>query len=126
MRPLTEDQETWVTALESGEYKQGTNGWLCDDGRFSCFGVACQVLLGDADSEIQGGIRVWGGRVVAAADAVVERLGLNDAGGALECAVLHGFSDLAAANDAGVTFKEIAAFIRAHPEAVFSGKGGEQ
>ena len=43
MTKLTEAQERWVTALESGDYKQ-TRGRLRDDNGFCCIGVACDVL----------------------------------------------------------------------------------
>jgi len=33
---------TWIKALESGRYKQGT-GYLRKDDRYCCLGVACEV-----------------------------------------------------------------------------------
>ena len=42
MSKLTEAQERWMTALESGEYKQ-TRSRLRDANGFCCLGVACDV-----------------------------------------------------------------------------------
>ena len=42
MTKLTEAQEEWLVALESGEYKQG-RGRLRDDNGFCCLGVACDL-----------------------------------------------------------------------------------
>jgi len=48
---LTSDQQenmrTWIAALRSGQYRQGTGTlrWPDEDGdRFCCLGVACEVL----------------------------------------------------------------------------------
>ena len=42
MTKLTKAQERWLTALESGEYKQ-TRDLLRDDNGFCCLGVACDL-----------------------------------------------------------------------------------
>ena len=42
MTKLTEAQERWLTALESGEYKQARDR-LRDDNGFCCLGVACDL-----------------------------------------------------------------------------------
>lgn len=41
-------KELWVTALRSGEYKQGT-GQLNYSGHFCCLGVLCEVLLNNEE-----------------------------------------------------------------------------
>lgn len=36
----------WVKALRSGKYKQ-TTGALCEDGKYCCLGVLCEVAIKD-------------------------------------------------------------------------------
>jgi len=42
MTQLTDNQEAWLTALESGDYEQ-TTGNLNDQDGFCCLGVACDI-----------------------------------------------------------------------------------
>ena len=49
---LNADQEKWLTALESGEYKQCTRA-LFDGVGFCSLGVAC-VALGMREDELEG------------------------------------------------------------------------
>ena len=35
--------EKWVAALRSGEFKQGTDRLLTDDGSYCCWGVLCEI-----------------------------------------------------------------------------------
>lgn len=41
---LTEIQEKWLTALESGNYKQGIDYLRSLDDTYCCLGVACEVM----------------------------------------------------------------------------------
>lgn len=36
-------KEKWITALTSGEFKQG-NGKLLNDGKYCCLGVLCEIF----------------------------------------------------------------------------------
>ena len=51
--------EKWLTALRSGEYKQGTGQLMSYDNTYCCLGVAC-AMFGLGKKEI-GSSRVIGG-----------------------------------------------------------------
>jgi hypothetical protein len=52
-KELPTNIETWVTALESGEYSQCTHS-LYDGEGYCCLGVYAKVVLGCADEDILG------------------------------------------------------------------------
>ncbi len=119
---LTEDQENWLVALESGQYKQGARA-LFDGRGYCCLGVACKVQ-GVPDDVIA--LKDVLSSDVTELLAVREKLKLYDAVGLFR----HGFAlpatstsppleSLANMNDFGRSFAEIAAFIRANPREVF-------
>jgi len=121
---LTELQEKWLQALESGGYKQAI-GDLCHDGNYCCLGVATEVFNPEHQALKDNGWDKWEveGTVQTAPPDVVEALGLYSDTGRFD-----GFVGLDGANyDALVdlndgakwTFKQIAAFIRENPEKVF-------
>jgi hypothetical protein len=113
---LTPNQEAWLQALESDEFKQ-TRGYLQVEDRFCCLGVGCVVAekagirVQRTAGELDGGnlglypkVRVW--------------LGLRTADGHRK----DSKTDLTALtwlNDDGKTFKEIAQIIKANPEEYF-------
>jgi len=108
---LNEDQEKWLTALESGEYKKIT-GLLFDRGGFCCLGVGC-VALGMESVEISG-CEDLGYSIKTR--AIENRLKLRsyegEGSGDVSC--------LAQLNDEnGLTFKQIAAVIRDDPSVYF-------
>ncbi len=117
--PLTEMQEKWVSALESGEYKQ-TAKMLhnVESGGYCCLGVACHVVLGSHDRATNGE-GYWQMHNTYPPSSVVCSLGLRSSSGLLSGAEISGHPCLAYANDEGVSHERIAAFIRANPEAVF-------
>ena len=39
-----EARQLWIDALRSGDYEQ-TRETLCEDGRYCCLGVACEVAI---------------------------------------------------------------------------------
>jgi hypothetical protein len=51
-KELPTNIETWVTALESGEYSQ-CEGALYDGEGYCCLGVYAKVVLGCADEDIK-------------------------------------------------------------------------
>lgn len=137
---LTDEQEAWLQALESGEYKQHTTTpALCavdDDGNrtYCCLGVADQLFGTELEEQDMPG-RIWfasdpdlrgrergTGRAICSLPTV-RRLHLRSAWGDIENGwALRGkrIHELTVANDEGRTFAEIAEFIRANPEWVFT------
>lgn len=123
-------QEEWLRCLESGEFKQ-TKGLLCGNPdskgvcRNCCLGVACVVAevndVGiDATWSTLTGVWSWDTNSGFLPPKVIQAMGFNNRRGGLTIE-FDGYLSLAAANDGGVTFAEIAAFVRKHPEAVFTG-----
>jgi hypothetical protein len=132
---LTEIQEKWLKALESGEYKQCTEA-LFDGTGYCCLGVADVVCLGRTFTrstdhscffDNNGNTRVL--------DSVgAEMLGIETTSGWITEVLQEEFyeairaagylgqykSSLAAYNDDGATFAQIAAAIRKVPGAVFT------
>lgn len=136
---LTEEQEQWLQALESGEYKQGRT-YLNKNGCMCCLGVACEILIPDT---VTGDlVKSYGTgkdkESTMAPKMVIDILGLNDEFGALnldrvtvhkytpkDAEKIQSYGSLASMNDGvELSFKEIAEFIRWAPEVVFT-KGAE-
>ena len=121
---LGPNQEKWLAALESGQFKKGI-GWLCRDEKYCCLGVACVVagLRGEYDVECVE----FGGCQKDAPYDVVRFLALRGPSGNIEKEVgdlsmvgEHYVKYLTDANDRGASFADIATFCREHPEAVFT------
>lgn len=109
---MTEAQEKWLTALESGEWRQCRNTLANDKGEHCCLGVAC-VVNGIEIPEDHGEAYTW----------LNTEFGLRSMMG--EFAEVH-FIDserirtLTDLNDwYEYTFPQIAAFIRANPTLIF-------
>jgi hypothetical protein len=117
---LTDIQEKWLTALESGEYQQTKHALhRPEKNEYCCLGVACKLVLGDPnDTTSMGTNSIWLGNVGKAPCPVVDALGLYGSCGEIENDSQYDYS-LAEMNDDGKSFKEIAAYIRANPENVF-------
>jgi hypothetical protein len=121
---LGHNQEKWLQALESGDYKQGMGNLHVVLGYgelFCCLGVACVVsgIKGDPLGEGRTGAYSYDGCISYAPSSVVKALGLHDEYGAIMPASAVAGSYLAGMNDEGKSFAEIAAFIRANPSRVF-------
>lgn len=106
---LGPNQERWLAALESGEYRQ-CKGRLHSKRGYCCLGIADLVLsLGEKHRKLlrhtfrDVGLYDEDGRFVSGEGVVGSFFAVS----------------LADANDSGGTFAEIAAFIRANPELVF-------
>ncbi len=121
-------QTKWLEALESGNYKQG-RGCLNGPNGFCCLGVLCEVmgLEHEPIAGVDGPMAHYkyegshsGGYVPLAA---VPATGLNGSAGSFKQAVLHGglaWDCLTSLNDTvGLSFPEIAAYIRHDPHNVF-------
>ena len=112
--------KAWADALRSGKYKQGTMGLRSGDA-YCCLGVACELFRqtygkgrwketanGDFYFSI-GRERAGGFLPIRVRDA----LGLDDIGGRYDD------GSLAALNDRGATFAEIADIIESEPPGLF-------
>lgn len=123
----------WVEALRSGKYQQGTEYLLAvdEDGvqRFCCLGVLCDIIPSvswfnpnDA-SQVKAVFR----DSYSAEDlpfTLTTYVGLRSDAGVIDsgCEGLRhyrGEPTLAALNDNGVTFAQIADLIETYPEAIF-------
>ena len=113
-----EARELVAQALESGEYKQG-HGWLCAYGRYCCLGVATEVFMkhnpGIIETETPN-VRMY--KCGSAHEdrrllEIVRRwLGFGDKSG------FFNKDSLAALNDIGTSFTEIAKLFRNPPEGL--------
>ena len=135
---LTPEQEEWLQALESGKYTQGklklrakptpeTAEWS-----YCCLGIACELfkdrLTITSSEEISGFQLVTkyaDSTVAALPNNLVAFLHLNSPLGnfrgpnytdkSINCGSLSSLND-----SSGKNFQEIAAFIRANPQLVFT------
>lgn len=120
MRKLTENQKTWLAALRSGEYKQGTNYLHLVDGRMCCLGVAAHIFKPDNFPVTRGqGMHsdcyFYGDDHSTAPDYVMRALGLRHCAGKADDESC--LSSLAAMNDGGASFAEIADMFEKNFEA---------
>jgi hypothetical protein len=137
MHQLTELQEKWLKALESGEYRQ-TTGVLHDGIGYCCLGLLCKMAgatfeLSEPDEEERenGEDRdvVWrcGGIYHLPPEKVWKDAGLHSQTGQIIGGDrVHGERFLTSANDGGATFVEIATVIRANPQNFFLLNGEKQ
>ena len=102
---LTENQERWLQALESGEYKQ-THGAMNIGGDMCPLGVACDVSnLSHWDQES------YMGNTGVAPNCVVDWIGFTN----------RGMGRIIKKNDdQHMSFKEIAKNIRSEPDLYFN------
>lgn len=123
MQELGPNQELWLQALESGEYKQGFDA-LCrvyPDGtvEYCCLGVANELFSAEViESEMEfsgSSIKGWGDEYDLATNDTVEILKLYDNSGRGRSV----FKTLVQRNDNGESFIEIAASIRKDPSMYF-------
>ena len=123
------NQEKWLKALESGEFKQGMeNLQSINDQACCCLGVACRIFeLPVKEFNVQGSTSVYSfGKQLErqyAPPEIIELLGLYD-----KCGDVRGFHEieefsgrrtLVGANDDAIPFTDIAAAIRKHPHQFF-------
>jgi hypothetical protein len=92
----------WIEALRSGKYKQG-NGWLEKDNHYCCLGVLCAIQNSDWKNSFDDNESLYTERLPNSLNA---GLATEDR------------RDLAAKNDSGETFIEIADYIEKHLVAV--------
>lgn len=104
-----EIKEKWITALKSGEYKQG-KGTLNANEEFCCLGVLADLYLKEKNREWE--IQSDGKHLIDGNSAYLSQecklwAGLND-GNPTPLGYKLGVANL---NDEGATFEEIAAII---------------
>lgn len=121
---LTESQEKWLTALESGQYMQGNSVLHNTAGNsFCCLGVACDLFIPETKKKLAREYAYGKEQNVALApQEIVDELNLWDEQGPfVKHDVFNGeqVHSLVCMNDKGISFKEIAAYIRKNPENVF-------
>ena len=93
----SEKKQQWLDALRSGKYPQVTGALHTDDG-FCCLGVYCDAVLGIPNSELDG----LGGLVY---EADASRRLFAD----IRWDARYRLSEM---NDRGVSFKDIADYIK--------------
>jgi hypothetical protein len=103
----------WADALESGQYRQGRRA-LNRGGRLCCLGVLCEVLglPGTADDEADPGCLYYSENAMDLPVEARSLSGVKTPDGRLPGSL----APLAVLNDAGHTFPQIAAIIRANWE----------
>ena len=111
---LSELQEKWLQALESGEYKQGFRKLRNSNGEFCCLGVACEVagLKSEGDSYYYGSD--FNDTILPG--NFYKELGLKSEGGQLGESSEYLFT---LNDERRMSFAEIAAFVRNNTELVF-------
>jgi len=123
---FNQSQLKWLEALESGNYKRCI-GKLCNisnsEESFCCLGVASELLCSQENKVDKEDCRHYENEDVYAPLTVASKLKLNNSIGTIATNKIKGYrkkeTSLTQFNDSGMTFKEIAKFIRKHPYAVF-------
>ena len=126
---LNEDQETWLKYLETTNELQGASRLHTIKNNidyFCCLGIACIALklpkqIIDNEVHYLSRAMVGANNMYAPKTAIV-LLKLRGAAGDLKVPVKIDnieHSSLAEMNDAGISFKQIANYIRQNPENVF-------
>lgn len=118
--PFTPLQEAWLRDLETTRAKQGTRFLHAYGGGWCCLGRAARIV---EKPRRAGFVDEWQGSANSLPGDIWRQLGLRGSLGNLaETAFVEdrSYGDLAGMNDAGMTFREIAAHIRANPENVFT------
>ena len=97
----------WVKALRSGRYKRGRDHLRVGD-KHCCLGVLCRILRVKHDV-MPDGTYFYDGSYTFLTNSVTAKVGMHLAEGALS-----GVETLAALNDNGKSFAEIADIIEAN------------
>lgn len=116
MTKFTEEQKAWLTALESGKYAQGTGLMRSKSNKFCCLGVAYDLFGTGWVGPIHHYYETTTYDCHVLHRSVYSKLHLQTDNGL----TADGETSLTSMNDNGMSFAEIAAFIRANPEQVFS------
>ncbi len=125
---FTPEQEAWLKDLETTDAPQCIEQLQCDDA-FCCLGRACIVLSVPSERAHGSGSFFFDGEMHCLSKPTVKRLGLRGDNGDFEVPVSSAeldrdggfsvFNSLTDMNDNGLSFREIAAYIRSNPHNVF-------
>lgn len=121
---FTVDQELWLVDLENTEEPQTTVS-LCDNGGWCCLGRLCDVLnVPKMEFKLDNykfGIESDGEDLSAEVlpEYVAKLVGLRSTQGHIKDSPIEWERLTELNDDAGWSFKQIAAFIRQYPEKVF-------
>ena len=111
---VRENQDRWIAALRSGKYKQGKKFLHQADGSMCCLGVAAVLFKPDeVEPVLLGEAYAYDNMFCTAPSYVCEALGIEWAGSPRNHTINK---SLAAMNDAGKTFEEIADIFEANRE----------
>ena len=120
-KPVLPGKAEWVKALRSGEYKQGRSCLMDEDGCYCCLGVLSKVQGRLNSYGVDGGTGYGGSSVTLSHDNPLRKW-LKQAGGFPNGGHVQGvdsngderpYNELAAMNDNGYTFEQIADVIDA-------------
>jgi hypothetical protein len=106
-----------VNALRSGRYKQGHERLVNEKDEFCCLGVACDISNTSLEwEEDLDGTRTIGGETAFLPDAIRQEYGFHSNTGTPRDdrqLIINGesYRSLSAANDRGVSFKDLADYI---------------
>ena len=133
-----ENRRIWVEALRSGKYRQASHALRLDGEAWTlnepeemalcCLGVACEISGLASWEMMQNGIHLFLGSSSSLPVEVADWLGMRSSAGDYDymgtrpCPVpegMEGEGSLAALNDKGATFEQIAKMIEAEPEGMF-------
>lgn len=113
-QPLGPNQERWLRALESGEYRQGRFHLRTSINEYCCLGIGCELL--GIPGMRAGSSWKYDGSEGTAPKLLENMLALRgDEGNRID-----GLRSLAWLNDHGKTFAQITQIVRADPAAYFS------
>ena len=126
---LNENAKKWVAALRSGEYEQG-RGCLQMGGKFCCLGVACEIYQQNAAEPMPQKTTTKAGHYYDDVEVVAYNNNISCC--PLQVMAYMGIdtilgkywssgnmTSLAAQNDLGSTFAEIADIIESEPQGLF-------
>lgn len=114
-------QTAWLEALESGKYEQGQLH-LKYDNRYCCLGVLCEVMGLASGHTFEEGGGYSDGLASSSTEVppdAASKAGLNSGWGRIIGDAEH-VSLIRLNDELGFDFKQIAAFIRANPEKIFT------
>ncbi len=112
---LGPNQQKWVDALESGDYKQ-IEGRLANNAGFCCLGVACEIFGAKKTiSDFFDKQVMYDNSDYVLPERIMEELNMKNNTGD------YGYDSLATLNDNGSSFIAIATVIKNNPHLIFKG-----
>ena len=99
----------WIKALRSGKFKQGKNALCTVEGKtakYCCLGVLCHILK-TPYTKNEGGFKEYEGNDGSLPKSIMKKCNIDDDFGCY----FGGVESLAALNDNGKSFKQIADVI---------------